>query len=69
MKIHRRIMIDAMGEHNMAQIDLANKTKLAEATIARALNGGDINLRTIIKLAKGLEIPPSMLIDLGESDS
>jgi len=51
-------------EHGLSQDDLARRTGVHPTAIGRLERGGrEPRLATILRIARGLDVPPGMLLD------
>ncbi|MCD7777981.1 MAG: helix-turn-helix transcriptional regulator [Clostridiales bacterium] len=64
MRIDRIKLITLMLEKDIKTQELAKKTGLARATISAARGGKSCSTETVLRLAKGLNVPLEELIEM-----
>lgn len=60
-------LLDEMEKRNWSQADLARRAGLTRAAISNYVSGKRPNGEAIDKLAKALQLPPSLLFDISST--
>lgn len=65
MKINVELLRNTILANSLSYKEVSEKTGVSAVSLNKALKGKNISVKVVGKLARGLDIPPSKLLDLG----